>query len=217
MLDTIIKLTDFTSPYFRPGAMYENNVIGTSDCNDFVPLFALGYHNLLEFETGEKVLEYNMPNTTHQQTGRQYRLLFNALKTTLSTMRYTVVYENQDHHFYVNRGCMYDSSGNIMMIMGINSEYLMNTPMSEIEATPNPEKLSVFVSTNFVANPMYKNVYKKFGLMWYPVCRELGIDIVETKEPKNWVFKNNFEIPQFRTVTKLKRHLKEVPAILIAD
>ena len=216
-MERIINLENFNPRFYNSRNTFDTSIIGTSDCNNYIPIFSIGNHNLIEFEDNTKVLEYTMPITDNDsgRASRQYAGLFNHLKVGVGILKYTLVINSVEHIFYVVRGAMYDPEGNFLMSLTINSEYLLNTPLLEIISSTNPKMFTLFISPNFVTNPIYKNVYKKFGLEWYPICREVGIDIIETKEIKDWTFINNFRVPHFKTVTKLKKHLKEVPSILI--
>lgn len=218
-MENIVKLKEVPSPP-NEKKVFKTIIIGTSDCNLFTPVYSLFNHKLLML--GEiRVLEYSLPCLTsgmYSPISRQYNDLLLLLREGDDPQYYVFKNGGEEHTLQVMRGLLCDREGKILLCLGINGEYLLNTPIQEIIETPDSTQFSLFVSHEFNSNPIYKNVKKKLGAMYFDPCTEKNLDIVFTAEPKDWLFKNNHSIPSFDTVSKMKKHLnKDIPRSLIQE
>lgn len=208
------RASSFNREHFKTG------LIGTSDCNNFVPIYSLNCHDLLLFENREdiKILEYAFPNTAESHYYcRQYSELYSVLTTGTRPTRYIFTIQGEGYQVNALQGLLYDDAGNILLCLAINSNYILSTPKEELSGTPDPRQFVLILSTKFDEDK-YKNIKKKLSLMYIQPCIDSGIDIVTTTRANEWVFKNNFKQPKFRSVMSLMKHLKEeVPKSLLID
>lgn len=219
------QVVSFTLPSYNNGNFnredFKTDLVGTSDCNMFVPFFSIFGHELITFEDNEeiKVLEYCLPNAnaTAIYGIRQYDALIRALVQRQNPQKYYFKLQGVDYDLNVHRGILYDNNKNILMCLAVNTEYLLNTPLEEIARNPDINQFVLFLSQEF-DNPIYKNVKKKIDLEYLSRIRQLNIDIIETSKINHWLFKNNFKQPKFKNVIEMNKHLKEeVPMNLLTD
>jgi len=198
---------------------FRTATIGTSDCNSFVPFYSIFFHELITFKDKDvKILEYTQPvDATNYSFERKYDRLLYWLINGISPRRFLFTLQNVNYHLNIHRGILYDSTGNILMCLAINSEYLLNTPIPTIIASPDYSQFALLIGPE-MNNPIYKNIKKKLELEYLSVCSSLGIDIVYTSRINGWLFKNNYKEPKFKNVTDMKKFLKEeVPKVLLID
>jgi hypothetical protein len=205
----------FNSNQYNP-MHYRTRLMGTSDCNMFVPFYSLFAHELVEFEeSGVRLIEYSLPGDANPNTYvRQYAHLLNTISTTGQPIRYNYKLRGRDMYVNLHRGIIY--KGDIVYVcLGINSEYIINTPISEIESNPDITKFTLFINNAFDTTTELKNIRKKVGEMYIDPLKNLGMDVVQTSRINEWLFQNNYEEPKFKNVTQLMKHLQEdVPKML---
>lgn len=189
-------------------SLFETNLIGTSDCNLFVPLYSLLGHTLLTFPGDVKVLEYSLPGTTSYYAGRQYSRVISELIQGIYIARFPFRILGEEHEVFIFRGIIYDEDQNILMSLSVESEYVVNTPYEDICENADPNKFVLFVSSTF-REPKYKNLLKKIETLYINPLKEMGVDVIETSKINYWLFKNNFEKPKFKSLKELNNHLKE--------
>lgn len=196
---------------------FSQDIIATSDCNTFIPIIGLLNHELLEFENGVRILEYNPPIITSSAVAnRQYANLFGNFISGDQTQRFYFTLEGVTHHVYTHRGILYDADG-IIMCLGIDTEYALSTSLTNLQTSLDNSKLVLFIS-ELIDKPQYKNLKKKIETTYLSVVKPAGIDIITTTRLNNWMFKNNFVAPRFRTPAQMSRHLREeIPANLLIE
>jgi len=200
-----------------PEEDFRTGLIGTSDCNTFIPIIALMNHTLLEFED-TKVIEYSMPISSHVYSAtRQYNTLLDGLVRASRPVKFDYRLQGVSHTLYAHRGVLYSQDGKILMCLAVDRDYGFTIPISESE--PNIEmdttKFLLFMTSDFDA-PEYKNVKKKLESLYVEKCKAHNIDIVYTSRVEQWLFKNNFKVPAFKSVIEMNKHLKEeVPKNLL--
>lgn len=204
-----------SEPGFRED-YFKTDLIGTSDCNSFIPIIGLLNHNLITFDETINILEYSMP-VANPRGGyfRSYERLMDTFQrgNTPYLLKFKVA--GVEHHLYVHRGIIYDSQGNILMCLALEREYGMS--YNFLSNTIEESKVVVFISTMF-DQACYKNVRKKIDALYLDRLRGLGIDIVNTVRINNWLFNNNFELPKFKNINESLKHLREeVPKNLLTD
>lgn len=197
--------------------LYRTRVIGTSDCNGFIPLYSLFAHELMVFGD-TRVLEYKLPSEPpFHLYERQYDRLNRDLRTSDIPKRYKFKLSGTEHFICMNRGLLYKDE-EILLCLGIKTDYVMSTPIEEIRDNIDTTKLTLFISKEFEDNPTYKNIRRKMDSMYIADVKNQGIDIVFTSRIKNWLFNNNFKQPKFKNVMQLMQHLEqEVPMTLITE
>jgi len=200
------------SSFGRVSEGYFNfNKLGTSDCNMFIPVYALKQNSyIFNFtDIGVKVIEYCLyrPHTVYSPYRKYDRLQSDLISCYSESRRYLFKIGVETHFIHVNRGILYDNE-DILMCLAVSSEYAINNTIEEISERPNNNEFVLFVSNKF-KEAKYKNVRKKLELNYISKVKELGIDIIETSKIDNWLFKNNFKKPKFKTVLEMNKHLKE--------
>ena len=208
------RASSFNREHFRTG------LIGTSDCNNYIPLYSLYCHNLLLFENKEdvKIMEYNFPVLPNSiDVCRQYGQLISNLKNGMRPMKYIFTLQGETHEFNIITGMLYDNSGKVLLCLALNTEYVFNTTKEVLSTAPDVTQFILITSTELDL-PIYKNIKKKLTQMYIEEYKTLGVDIVVTSRSNDWLFRNNFEEPKFKSVTKLIKHLQEeVPKSLLID
>ncbi len=211
---------------FNPGYydrnLYRTRLMGTSDCNVFIPVYALFAHDMLVFDgegmEGIRVLEYSLPGlpSVHENQ-RQYARMNTHLRQGQRPMRYNFKLRGVDHFICMHKGLLYKED-DVLMCLGIDRDYVMETPIAEIAENLDTTKLTLFIANEFDNNDTYKNIRKKIGSMYIDECKSIGVDIVMTSRINNWLFKNNFKEPKFKNVMGMMKHLKEeVPMTLLTE
>lgn len=196
--------------------LFRSSTIGTSDCNNFIPFYSIFAHDLLIFEeTGDKVVEYLLPSTPplHSYV-RSYSDFFAHLNRTNYPLRYNFRYAREPHTIYFFRGLLFRDD-TVYMCLGIDTEYVMSTPIEQLRNNLDVTKLTLFISNDFESVPEFKNLLKKVQIEYIDKLKELGVDIVYTSRINSWLYRNNYKEPQFRSVTKMKKHLEEIPNLLL--
>jgi hypothetical protein len=194
---------------------YKTTVIGYSDCNSFIPYYALSAHNLLLM--GEKrVLEYSLPVSRNtMQYIRNYTDLVSRLVSSNGPHRFIFKILGQQHNIYLENGVMYKDN-TVFMCLGIDAQYVFDTPMEELSKNIDYTKFTLFIDNSFKDTAILKNIYKNVDKLYIQPLRSSGVDIVLTARLKQWLFKNNYQAPKFKNVLQMKNHLKvDVPNILI--
>lgn len=203
---------------FHP-AYFDTSKIGTSDCNEYIPAFALYSHELHVFENEDKtnkleILEYHFP----YQVGphfRQYSTLVSSLVSSYGPKKFIFKVAGVTHVVNVFRGVLYDEQNNILMCLGIKANYVMSVTSDIIGATHNTDEFMLFISDKF-SDVKYKNLRKKLELNYISHIRDANIDIIETKKIDKWLYSNNYKAPSFKSVLDMKKHLKEeVPKLML--
>lgn len=203
---------------FRPED-FKTDLIGTSDCNLFIPFFGLLNHNLITFNNKPdlKILEYSMPVYRTANYHRSYDRLIDYFATGSTPCSFIFKIAGVEHKVHTHRGVLYDNDGDILMCLAIEKEYALNTPIDVLTNSLNNTKIVLFISTKF-GLPIYKNIKKKMDTTYVSNCRRAGIDVMTTVRINDWLFKNNFKLPIFKNVLESIKYLKEeVPKNLLID
>lgn len=214
---SIISFDNPSTPTVARG-LYDSGVTGTSDCNEYIPFYAVFDHNMLSFEglPDVRVLEYSQPTNMAVASSSQYPILIQRLISRNSVSAFKFRVSGETKKVFVIRGMMWDTRGNILFSLNINTSYVLGTPLEEIQANPDPTKFILTISNEFTTNPEYRNLIKKVQTLYFNVGVEEGMDVVYTSRLNSWVFKNNYVEPSFRSAAALRRHLREeIPRILI--
>jgi hypothetical protein len=198
---------------------FRTSTMGTSDCNMFIPFYAMFFHDLITFKDKDvRVVEYTLPiDASGYSFDRKYDQLIFQLINATTPRRFCYILQGVNHYVNIHRGVLYDSRGNILMCLGINTEYLLNNPLSVIASSPDYSKFVLLLGSE-LNNPIYKNLKKKLGETYISDAVSLGMDVVNTSKINSWLFKNNYVEPKFKNVTEMKKFLKEeVPKSLLID
>lgn len=218
------NILDLSRGVFTTGPVisYENiNSVATSDCNSYIPVYAIVKHMLISIqnddETLKNVLEYSKPTLGQGMSRtRSYADLIVGLTVNTNNLTYVFKVGEEQHQVYFERGLLLDIGKNILMCMAIDTEYLLTTDIDVIKANPNGEKFTLFITDKF-RDPKYKNVRKKVEAEYIDKVRNFGLDVIETSRIEEKLFKNNVEPHAFKTIAQMKKYLKEVPKLLITD
>ena len=194
-------------------ANFRTPIVGTSDCNEFIPVYTIANHKLLIFKDLDiKVMEYSMPsiNLTSYSSRilRSYNDMCNHLKNSNIPIKYSFKVAGVSTHVYLIRGMVYDSLGNILMCLAINKDYLFNISADTLKTTTDATKFVLFLS-DLLDDEMYKNFRRKLKELYIDPAKNLGIDVINTSRITNWLFKNNVKELKFKTVVAMNKHLKD--------
>lgn len=190
---------------------YRTRITGTSDCNEYIPVYAISSHTLLTFKDSDiKVMEYNMPTSEIQSYNyvRTYSDLIRRIEDSRGPCKYNFKLAGNNHNLNVDRGIVYDNDGNVLLCLAINRDYLFNVDPDVLKTNPDYTQFVVFIS-NLLDEPIYKNIKKKLNELYIDVAKQVGLDIVTTSRINNWLFKNNVKPLKFKTVIQMNKHLKE--------
>lgn len=190
---------------------YRTRITGTSDCNEYIPVYAISSHTLLTFKDSDiKVMEYNMPIFEIQSYNciRTYSDLIRRIEDSRGPRKYNFKLAGNNHNLNVDRGIVYDNDGNVLLCLAINRDYLFNVDPDVLKTNPDYTQFVVFIS-NLLDEPIYKNIKKKLNELYIDVAKQVGLDIVTTSRINSWLFKNNVKPLKFKTVIQMNKHLKE--------
>ena len=190
---------------------YRTIITGTSDCNEYIPVYAISSHTLLTFkDSNTKVMEYSMPINDLQSYNyvRTYFDLIQRIKDSRNPCKYNFKVAGVNHNLNLDRGMVYDNNGNVLMCLAINKDYLFSVDSEVLKTNPDYTQFVVFIS-NLLDDPTYKNIKKKLNELYIDVAKQVGLDIVTTSRINNWLFKNNVKPLKFKTVIQMNKHLKE--------
>ena len=190
---------------------YRTRITGTSDCNEYIPVYAISCHKLLIFkDSNTKVMEYDMPIGDIQEYNyvRTYSDLIFKIKDARNPCKYNFKVAGVNHNLNVDRGIVYDNDGNVLLCLAINRDYLFNVDPDVLKTNPDYTQFVVFIS-NLIDDPLYKNIKKKLNDLYIDIAKQVGLDIVTTSRINNWLFKNNVKPLKFKTVMQMNKHLKE--------
>ena len=193
---------------------YRTKTIGTSDCNEYIPVYAISSHTLLTFkDSNTEVMEYNMPISGIQNYNyvRTYSDLIQRIRDSRGPCKYNFKLAGVNHNLNVDRGIVYDNNENVLMCLTINKDYLFSVDSEVLKTNPDYTQFVVFIS-NLLDDPTYKNIKKKLNELYIGIAKEIGLDIVTTSRINNWLFKNNVKPLKFKSISEMNKHLKdEVP------
>lgn len=193
---------------------YKSITTGTSDCNEYIPVFAITNHELIVFKTSEvKIMEYSMPlANNHYPYVRQYAYVIEKLRSTLYPIKCIFKVQGIPYNLYIDRGILFNEQGEILLALAINTKYLFSLSKDDFKKEEvDSDKFVLFLSKE-LDNPTYKNLKKKLDTLYINEAIALGIDVVISSKIPKWIFKNNVEPIKFKSVAKLNKHLKqEVP------
>ena len=190
---------------------YRTIVVGTSDCNEYIPVYAISNHKLLVFkDSNTKVMEYNMPINVIQGYNyvRTYADMIIEIRGARNPCRYNFKVAGVNHNLNLDRGMVYDNNGNILMCLAINKDYLFSLDSEVLKTNPDYTQFVIFIS-NLLDDPLYKNIKKKLNELYIDIAKQIGLDIVTTSRINNWLFKNNIKPLKFKNIIQMNKHLKE--------
>ena len=209
------------SPFVNTPINYNKpETIGTSDCNPYIPTYALEKHVLYMVQNGEDlnipIIEYSELITVNPlPTVRNYRDFILGLVKNPNPKEYIFKIGEVSHKLVFQRGLLRDMEGNILMCLCVESDYALRNSLESIRITPNKDKFILYI-TDTLREEKYKNIKKKLETEYIDKVRALKIDIIETANLKSKIYSNNFKPIKFKNIVEMKKHLKEeVPKNLL--
>lgn len=221
---TIRDLISFSTPNLHNSETYvPQKTIGSSDCNDYIPVVSLFINTLLQFDNLEiPILEYGLLKNVNNDYFpiRTYSSVLSELKRNIFPVQFNFKIQGNNHYLFISKGIIYDKEENVLMCLAIKSDYAINNFNSFANYNSffiDPDKFVLYVSDK-LNDPIYKTFKKKLSIEYIENIRQLGIDIIETKKIKERLFRNNFRLPKFKSIIDMNKYLKEeVPKILLID
>lgn len=170
-------------------------------------------HNKLAELTINDVYLYRKPERLSLQTGlsiyKDYPALLSGLLSFNGTIKFRFLHNDIPHYLNIMRGYIADSNDNILLLL-TTKEYNVfdNTPEHEIRKNP----LRLYISTEFMKNEIYKNVYKRIEKEYIDECYKEDVEVVFTTSEKieNNMFRNNFNV-EFNNISELSEILLTEP------
>jgi hypothetical protein len=203
---------------YRPDN-FKTSIIGTSDCNEFVPFYSLLNHQQLKIKDSEvRIMEYALPLTfgSNVNSARNFRELLRYISNpNYPMLKFNFTIAGASHSVYIYQGLILSEEGEILVALGINTEHILNNTFTKISSDMSPSNFTLFISSKLDAE-IYKNLKKKLEKEYFSVFRAADIDIITTSRTNKWVFKNNFKKPKFKSVKEMNMYLQEVPKVLIS-
>ena len=192
---------------------YATGVTGTSDCNDYIPVFALWKHLFLKIKNTEiGIVEYTLPIASTMQPLRNYMEMIQILiYGTSSPSRGVFKLAGENQYVNLERGLVYNDQGEILMCLAINKEYLLSVSKSELESGVAPSTAFLLFTTDALDRDVYKAFKKKLQEHYIGLAQSLKIDIVRTSRVNEWLFKNNVEKKEFKSIQEMKEHVGSLP------
>ena len=215
-IENLVRLRNLGSLDYNT-TNYKSGITGTSDCNDYIPVYALYRHEMIAITgTPVRLMQYSMP--TVSRIGSIIRGYNNIILQLIIGNTYTsesvLKVAGVTHEIFIERGLLFNAQGEILLCLGIKTDYLLETGKEVFESgRANPEAFMMVTST-ILDEPRYKILKKKLEEGYFSICESLGVDIVRTTRIKQWFFKNNAVTPEFKNVLEMKAHLKQVPEVL---
>ena len=201
---------------------FSDRDIATSDCNVFIPAYSLFRHELHIFkdeDTDEtlEIAEYSMP-LVHpaRHAYRRWGDFIRELKISSNPFGFSYKVAGVDNIINAFRGILYTDDYEILMCLGINTDYVLNTNFEELSSKTDYSKYAIFLSDKLLTEPEYKNFIKKLETEYITPLRQKGIDVIYTNKITSWMYKNNFTPPKFKSVIEMNKHLKnEIPNLIL--
>ena len=171
-------------------------VIGTTDLNEYFPVYTIGsdnnYRNMLTHIVSD-VYSYQKPeNMSFTKNGFQrYDDLFNVLKEYVQPEVYQITVDSEHHFLTCMKGYLADKDDNILLLLVTNDTDIYQ-PYDNLKS----EHLKLFISTELINNPLYKNLYKKLSTEYIDYCHKHDIEVVYTTSFNihKRVYGNNFKV-----------------------
>ena len=174
--------------------------------NKFFPLYVMHTNKNLV----KDVFSYTKPLYKGRIINKlSYPGLIQDLRRRLSLTKYCFSIKENSSFIFGMKGLILDENFNILLAMSINSTnpiitYDKDDDYDEIDT----KKVKLFVSTEFLINPVYKNLYKKIHTDYILKCYEEKIETVFTTSEKidSSLFGNDFKV-EYNSLTELTEHL----------
>lgn len=188
----------------------DKNIIAVSDINDYVPFYVGDSYELVTND----VYLYNKPErNVNGRSVKTYPSLLSYLKQSISMRVFKYTLDGVENKLYFMQGYIVDESNNILLILTCKDKSAADKHRYTQE---DKELFRLYVSTEFLKNPIYKNFYKKIYKDYIDKFLEEDIEVVYTTSDKihNSVFKDGFEI-NYNSLTELTELLHTEPAEIL--
>lgn len=172
-------------------------------------------HNKLSELIINDVYLYRKPERLSLQPGltsyHQYGNLFEALKSYNGTIKYLFSHNDEPYYLNVMRGYIADNNDNILLLLTTKQFAIFDNEHNIIK---NP--LRLYISTEFMKNDIYKNVYKRIEKEYISKFYDEDIEVVFTTSEKieNSMFRNNFNV-EFNNISELSEILLTEPQAIL--
>lgn len=200
--------------------------VGTTFNNDYFPL----YSQFNNKNITDDVFMYYKPKLSirSQYNISKYDRLFKKLNYSMNFHKYRFDFNKEQECISLLKGYIVDSNNNILLMVGINKYFdnnLQDALITELEENrvvvkdENYSKFKLFISTEFINNPMYSNIWKKLNSVYVQEYYKKNIPVEFTTSDKidEMFFGNEFKV-KFDSITKLSEHLNnDVIEILKGD
>jgi hypothetical protein len=196
--------------------MWNDDIIGSSTCSNYIP-----YYVSLDTNMYEKVLNNNniilfrKPTGNYYVTGAlRYDTLINAFygynHNNLIVFDFKI--DEVQEQLYVMPGLIMDRKSKVILMMLVKEQISCNDTdnIHSYKVTEEGErKHKLFISLDFIANPIYKNVFKRINKdIIQSLMFDTNVDVIHTRNNlTDLVYKNDYNI-NHSTVTELDTALQ---------
>lgn len=190
--------------------------MASTSANNFYPFYSQFVKNNIH----ANVSLYCKPNFEIYYNITRYNELFEAFADQLETLAFHFEMDNVSHFIHVSKGIITDHLKRTLFVLTVNDfKNCIKESYDPWEYEPDYSKFKLFVATDFITNPIYKNIWRKLDKDYVQKCYELGIVVEFTTADKidKQVFDNEFKL-NFSNMIELQNHLKnDVTPLLFTD
>jgi hypothetical protein len=108
------------------------------------------------------------------------------------------------------KGFIADTRNRPLLVLTTSTKHCFQYSQETGEEELLTDKLRLYVSTEFMSNPIYKNLYKKVYTEYIQECFEAGVEVVFTTSDiiDNLMYQTEFEL-DYKNLTELSQHLSD--------
>lgn len=210
------------SMYFE--RFLDKESMGTTMDNNYYPLYT---QELVAREniTDEVFLYSNYDKGRYYGQCSKYDNFFVYFNFKLLPSRFSFITNSVTHLLIVSKGYIRTIQGKPLVMIGINkyfNNHYKNNEYTKNRDNVQPEyydRFKVFIASEFMTNPIYKNVWKKFNTECMTALYDFGIPVeITTPDAITKQFFNDGFSLKFNSITEMQEHLNTVvPMIMAAD
>lgn len=183
--------------------------VGSNKTSEYVPYYSLfnrAYvRGTVDTYIYRKLKMGSERGTMVHTTGTQYENLFNTLNFTRpEVIRFLFNVKKEAHELFISNGIIMDGNEDILMVLTTNSYYLQKNRKSMAN-------YRLYVSSEFMTNPTYKNIWKKINDEYVTEMYQNEIDVVTTTSAKidKLLFNAKPKI-EYGSIEQLSQNLRNV-------
>lgn len=183
------------------------DIDGVSYKNDYIPFYSAWINKGIY---DKKIIHYSLPeiDAISRHSYSTYNELYRMLEIVSFPRRFQT--KSMDTPIYGMKGVLFEinSLGQpiIHFLLAVNSEEVFS--LDTTATTPEYSKFAMFVSSDFITSEKFKHLYKKLNREVIVPLQEQRVDTIITNDIHKWCYKNDFNLPSFKTVAEMKEYLE---------